>query len=71
MNHMLHEVKAEIMILIKNLIFARNLSLTLMIAIASLWGLAKLKSEAAQLTEQTPIVNISNTSATKVIISPH
>jgi hypothetical protein len=57
--------------LIKNLIFARNLSLTVMIAIASLCGLAKLKSEAAQLTEHTPILNVSNASSGKIIFVRH
>jgi hypothetical protein len=68
---MFYELKAEIMALVKNLIFARNLSLTVIIAIAILGGLAKLKSEAAQLTEQTSILNISNASSTKIIILRH
>jgi hypothetical protein len=68
---MFYELKTEIMALVKNLIFARNLSLTLIIAIAIVCGLAKLKGEASQLTEQTPILNISNASSTKVIILRH
>jgi hypothetical protein len=41
----LREVKAEIIELITNLTFVRNLSLTMMIAIASLYGLAELQSQ--------------------------
>lgn len=68
---MFYELKAEIMALVKNLIFARNLSLTVIMAIAILCGLAKLKSEASPLTEHTPILNISHASSTKVIIPRH
>jgi hypothetical protein len=58
---MLREVKVEIVELITNLNFARNLSLTMMMAIAILFGLAKLRSECPQL-------NISNSDSSKVII---
>jgi hypothetical protein len=61
---MLREVKVEIVELITNLAFARNLSLTMMIAIAILLGLAKLRSECPQL-------NISNSDSSKVIIRPY
>jgi hypothetical protein len=58
---MLREVKVEIVELITNLNFARNLSLTMMMAIAILFGLAKLRSEC-------PHLNISNLDSSKVII---
>jgi hypothetical protein len=62
----LREVKAEIIELITNLTFARNLSLTMMIAIASLYGLAELQSQNAQFklanfaTANKGIANITN-----------
>lgn len=59
---MLHEVKAEIIALITNLTFVRNLSLTMMIAIASLYGLAELQSKNAQL-------KLTNFATAKVIIN--
>jgi hypothetical protein len=58
---MLREVKVEIVELITNLAFARNLSLTMIMALAILFGLAKLCNECPQL-------NISNSASTKVII---
>jgi hypothetical protein len=61
---MLREVKVEIVELITNLAFARNLSLTMIMAIAILFGLAKLRNECPQL-------NISNSASTKVIILRH
>jgi hypothetical protein len=59
---MLREVKAEIIELITNLTFVRNLSLTMMITIASLYGLAELKSKNAQL-------KLANFATAKVIIN--
>jgi hypothetical protein len=59
---MLREVKAEIIELITNFTFARNLSLTMIVAIASLYGLAELQSQTAQL-------NISHFTTAKVIIN--
>jgi hypothetical protein len=58
----LREVKAEIIKLITNLTFVRNLSLTMMIAIASLYGLAELQSQNAQL-------KLANFATAKVIIN--
>jgi len=65
---MLHEVKAEIIELLTNLTFARNLSLSMAIAILSLCGLAELQNQNTQLTQQNSITNVSNSSSTKVII---
>ena len=65
---MLREVTAEIMKLVTNLTFARNLSLTTVVAIASLCGLAELQSQNIQLTQQTSITNISNSSSIKIIV---
>jgi len=58
---MLREVKVEMVELITNLAFARNLSLTMIMEIAILFGLAKLRNEC-------PKLNISNSASTKVII---
>lgn len=65
---MLREVKTEIVDLITNLTFARNLSLTMILAISCLWGLAELESQNTQLTSQTSITHLSNSSSTKVIM---
>ena len=65
---MLNEVRAEITTLLSNLAFTRNLSLTFIIAIVSLLGLAELASRNTQLTEQASITNISRSSTTKFIV---
>ncbi len=65
---MLSEVRAEIIKLASNKIFARNLSLTLIIAIASLLSLVNLQSQKIQVTEQTSITSISHPSSIKIII---
>jgi len=64
---MLRELKAEIVELITNLTFARNLSLSMVIAAFSLVGLAELQSQNTLLTQQNSITNVSN-SSTKLII---
>ena len=65
---MLNEVRAEITTLLSNLAFTRNLSLTFIIVIVSLLGLAELASRNTQLTEQASITNISRSSTTKFIV---
>lgn len=65
---MWREVKTEIIELKSNLTFARNLSLTLMIAIASFYGLAELQSRDTSLTQNNLITNLSSSSSTKVIV---
>ena len=65
---MLREVKAEIAALVMNLTFARNLSLTMIIAIAGLWGLAELQSQNVLLNEHNFITHVSNSSSTRVIV---
>ena len=68
---MLREVKAEIRILATNLTFARNLSLSMVVTIFSLYGLAELQSQNISLTQQNSITNVSNSSSTKVIMDRH
>ena len=65
---MLSEVRTEIIELAGNKIFTRNLSLTLIIAIAALFSLADLQSHKTQLTEQTSITNMSHSSSIKIIV---
>ncbi|MEL6929749.1 MAG: hypothetical protein AAFO95_14060 [Cyanobacteria bacterium J06600_6] len=65
---MLREVKVEIIELITNLTFARNLSLSMAVTIFSLCGLAELQSQKTLLTQQNSITHVSNSSSTKVII---
>ncbi|MEL6579619.1 MAG: hypothetical protein AAFQ14_07705 [Cyanobacteria bacterium J06621_12] len=65
---MWREVKAEIIELGSNLIFARNLSFTIIIAIAGLYGLAELQSQDTSLTQTNSITNLSNSSSTKIIV---
>lgn len=65
---MLSEVRTEIIELVGNKIFTRNLSLTFIVAIAALFSLADLQSNKTQLTEQTSITNISDSSSIKIIV---
>ena len=65
---MLHEIKTEIVQLGCNFTFARNLSLTMVVVVFSLCGLADLQGQSDRLTEQNSITNMSNSSATKVIV---
>ncbi len=65
---MLSEVRTEIIELAGNKIFTRNLSLTFIVAIAALFSLADLQSNKTQLTEQTSITNISDSSSIKIIV---
>ncbi|MEM7590283.1 MAG: hypothetical protein AAF383_01960 [Cyanobacteria bacterium P01_A01_bin.83] len=65
---MFNEVKAEIIELIGNKIFARNLSLTLIMAVLSLYTLADLQSQETQVSEKTSIINISHPSALKIMV---
>lgn len=65
---MLNEVKAEIITLSSNTAFTKNLSLTFIVAIACLFGLAELESRNTQATEQASITNISRSSTTKFIV---
>ena len=62
---MLNEVKAEITELTGNITFVRNLSLTFLVAIASLSFLADLQSRNTQLTEQASIIH---SDSNKIII---
>ena len=65
---MLNEVRAEIITLSSNLAFTRNLSLTLIIVLAGLFGLAELESHNTKVSEQASITNISRSSTTKIIV---
>ena len=65
---MLHEVRAEIIQLAGNRMFARNLSLTLIVAIAILFSLANLQSDKTQITEEMSIINLSRSSSTKIVM---
>lgn len=65
---MLSEVRTEIIELAGNKIFTRNLSLTLIVAIAALFSLADLQSHKTRLTEQTSITNLSQSSSIKIIV---
>ncbi|MEM7759583.1 MAG: hypothetical protein AAF298_15870 [Cyanobacteria bacterium P01_A01_bin.40] len=65
---MLSEVKAEIINLIGNKTFSRNLSLTLLVAIAILSTLADLQSQKTQLAEQMSIISISQSNTMKIIV---
>jgi len=65
---MLHEVRAEIIQLAGNRMFARNLSLTLIVAIAILFSLANLQSDKTQITEEMSIINLSHSSSTKIVM---
>jgi hypothetical protein len=65
---MFSEVKAEIIALSGNLAFTRNLSLTFIMAIACLLGLAQLASYNTQTAQQASITNISRHSTTKFIV---
>ncbi|MEM8677569.1 MAG: hypothetical protein AAGF83_27475 [Cyanobacteria bacterium P01_G01_bin.67] len=65
---MLSEVKAEIIKLIGNKTFSRNLSLTLLVAIAILSTLADLQSQKTQLAEQMSIISISRSNTMKIIV---
>lgn len=65
---MLSEVKAEIIKLIGNRTFSRNLSLTLIIAITTLVTLADLQSQKTQVAEQTSIFSIYRPNLMKIIV---
>ena len=65
---MVREIKAEIIELITNLTFARNLSSSIIIAIFGICGLAELQSQNMLLTQQNSITNVSNSSSTKIIV---
>ncbi len=65
---MLSDVRAEIIELAGNKIFARNLLLTLIVAIAIVLSLADLQSQKTQITEQTLITNMSDSSSIKIIM---
>ena len=64
---MWREVKEEIVELVTNFTFARNLSLSIIVASYGLCGQAELQSQS-RLTQQNSITNVSN-SSTKVIIN--
>lgn len=66
---MLSEVKAEITRLIGNRTFSRNLSLTLIMAIAILVTLADLHSQKTQIAEQTLIFSISRPNIMRIIVA--
>lgn len=63
---MLSEIKAEIIQLASNTTFARNLTLTFIVAIAGLCSLAELQSQNTQAAEQAAIIFQPNSS--KIII---
>ena len=65
---MFNEVKAEITNLVHDLVFVRNLSLTLFAAIAIFSGLAELQSDNSSISDRQSIVNISNFSSTKIVV---
>ena len=66
---MLNEVKAEIIKLIGNRTFSRNLSLTLIMAITTLVALADLQSQKTQIAEQTSIFSISRPNIMRIIVA--
>ena len=63
---MLNEVTAEMFNLTKDLKFIRNLSLTLIIAIAGVFVLSDLK-QTTSVSEQSQITNMSH-SQTKFVV---
>jgi|GEM_PF-5307192 len=65
---MLHEVKSEIVELVTNLAFARNLSLSMVAIVFGLHGLAELQGQDLLLTQPNLVTNVSNSSAPKLII---
>lgn len=64
---MFNEVKAEITDLVGNAVFVRNLSITLLVAIAIFSGLAELQSQSS-ISDRQSIVNISNSSSMKIVV---
>ncbi|MEM8719277.1 MAG: hypothetical protein AAGE84_08200 [Cyanobacteria bacterium P01_G01_bin.39] len=65
---MFNEVKVEIIELIGNKIFARNLSLTLIMAVFSLYTLADLQSQKTQVADKASITSISRPNVLKIIV---
>lgn len=65
---MFNEVKAEITDLVHDLVFVRNLSLTLLAAIAIFSSLAELQSQNSSISDRQSIVNVSNSSSMKIIV---
>ena len=65
---MLLEVKTEIVQLILDKTFRRNLSLVFLSAIACYSGLAELHSQTNSLSDRTSITNVSRSSQTKIIM---
>lgn len=63
---MLSEIKAEIIQLASNTTFARNLTLTFIVAIAGLCSLAELQSQNTQAAAKAAIIFQPNSS--KIII---
>ena len=65
---MLSEVKAEVMELIGNRTFSRNLSCTLILAIVTLFTLADLQGRKTEVAEQASIFSISRPNTLKIIM---
>ena len=65
---MFSEVKAEIIELVSNVVFVRNLSLTFAIAIAICSGLAELQSQNSVSGDRQSMVNISHSSSLKIVM---
>ena len=64
---MFNEVKAEISELVHDVVFVRNLSVTLLAAIAIFSGLAELQSQSL-ISDRQSIVNISNSSSMNIVV---
>ena len=64
---MFNEVKAEITGLVHDVVFVRNLSVTLLAAIAITCSLAELQSQNSLLGKKLSIANISDSSSMKII----